>query len=346
MQNSYDADYVKLWYGHVSQLDKDGNDLALDLGQRSTNATSPNPNRLAQDWVLGRQALFLRDTFTAGGQIYTDGVGAFDRVHNAPGFNALAQAVTDVSIMTLDDLTGSTGALDGIPSNRYKEIILGKRIINTPNSKIAGGMVYSRVPLLTLPSPTGTDLESKDIARNHTYYMGGVSDFIIEFAGDLVTDHDYANLPTETHRPDGELDRDPDGRIKWYTGISANYKERPGTNPPVISADLPVTYFPPRPGANGSGGYQARASTSDLSGVARAGAAFIWQHEPAGNDRAEFRDADFTGWPWMLRIRYRLHDRRGEFEGRQITNLVTGESEPEPGAWFEVIVPVNHQGIK
>jgi hypothetical protein len=324
MVDSMNSDYVKIWYGHVTQL----NDLGTMSGTLGQIGVQDNPNVIAQDWALGRQALFLRTGPVPVGKIYAQGAGAFDNVVNAPPLmNALYTGITDISVMTLNDLTGPVGLLTAAISNDdYQDRVLGKNI--TPG--IRGGLAYSNVPLLTLPKPIGTNLQSKDIARNHTYFMGGVSDFIVEWAGDVVTGNTTYATPTATPNPDGELDRDPEGRIKWYTNQLFSNRDL-GNNRSAVNPDAPVTYPVPL----GGPGYMPFNNGNNL---AFADAAFVWQNDGT---------PDFTQWPWLIRIRYRLHDRHGDFDGRQVTvDPATGETEPEAGAWFETIIPVNHQGVK
>ena len=77
-------------------------------------------------------------------------------------------------------------------------------------------------------------------------------------------------------------------------------------------------------------------------------ASFLWEDAYNTNTKPTIAEPKqrATKWPWLIRIRYRLHDERGEFEGRRIadTTNIGGEStKPERGEWFEVIFPVNRQ---
>jgi hypothetical protein len=193
--------------------------------------------------------------------------------------------------------------------------------------------MFTTTPLLTAAKSEGNsgDMRAWDVSPSHTYFMGGVSDFIVEFAGDLVQGHFTRAITSADMGPDGELDRDGQGRIKWYTALGAN----PRWNPAIFDEDKPITTPAPDPGT-ASGEYPPHVRPANLGAFPRADAAFVWQHAGTPN---------FTQWPWMIRIRYRLHDRRGDFEGRQVTNNVTNKKEPEPGVWFETIIPVNYQNV-
>ena len=312
MRNSLNADYVRMWYGHVAQRDENGNYIG-DIGE----AIAGNPNLIAQDWVLGRHALFMTDSSGNPGTepygVYVNNAFSTANVVHGPGAN-LSQGFADVLNATLDNLVHDPGGLAAQPNKvGYQGTVLG--------------MMFARDALQTSAKPVTTtfgNLGAWDVSPTHTYFMGGVSDFIVEFAGDLVTGETNAN--GGTFNPDGQLDRDTAGRIRWYSAYANSPGATNGYNP-----DYPITYEPPAPAS-----YPPGVDNPPLNFFPRADAAFVWQHEGS---------PEFTSWPWMLRIRYRLHDRRGQFEGRQITDS-SGELVPEPGAWFEIIVPVNHQGIE
>lgn len=334
-RDSENAEYVRMWYGHVIQTREDQDptqinmNLATDYQDIDLGATnSGNPNVLAQDWVLGRHALFLTDIaldtaippITEPYGPYTNNPMAVFNVIGVPNSPRLGNGVSDVANLSLDDLTGlGAGPLATAPNQlAYQGLTLS--------------MMFTQNPLLTSAKPVGTsgDMKTWDVSPTHTYFMGGVSDFIVEFAGDLVNDTFFMIGDPTQITPDGELDRDPDGRIKWYTALNPNFKTAVNS-PPAISQDLPITY--PIPNFTQ---YTPHMNPALLGGFRRADAAFVWQHEGSPG---------FTQWPWMIRIRYRLHDRRGEFEGREITNTATGLKELEPGIWYETIIPVNFQDL-
>jgi len=342
-RNSVNSEYVRMWYGHVLQLREDdssstfppANINQIDLGQQN----SSNPNALAQDWVLGRQALLLMkdgiDPATSAPYspvgVYANNLSSFSGISGPGGVGQIWQGMSDVTNKTLNFITGTPNVVMALPAStvtQYQDAILG-------------GIGFTSFPLLTSAKPLGSgNMRAWDVSPTHTYFMGGVSDFIVEWAGDVVDGVHYvsspANLDTDGDGKlgDGVLDRDPDGRVKWYTSpLYANPVITPGGSPPNLNA--PVTYPAPLPGAVPAG-YPPHSPNAGL--FSRASAAFVWQHEGSPG---------FTQWPWMIRVRYRLHDRRGRFEGREITvNTVTRETEPEKGQWYETIIQVNYQNIK
>ncbi len=365
-RDSENAEYVRMWYGHVLQLRDTDNpcDLSnsdyqeLELG----NTAGPNnPNILAQDWILGRHALFLTDSnknpappyfpygpYVGSENFHPIAAAPVSQANNSP---RLADGVADVANITLDELINGTAAyptagLDARPSLAvYQSSVLS--------------MMFTQLPLMTASKPrdykNGGHMNAWDYSPSHTYFMGGVSDFIVEFAGDL-TQGWFTGVPTVANTgADGELDRDADGRIKWYaapiTGFTnwnsagpdaAFNEDRPRTYPTPSSGTDPDEYAPLVPQTITNGMFSPRQNSSTS-----AQAAFVWTHKPTGSPAIA---GDFTQWPWMLRIRYRLHDRRGDFEGRQLTEdpntwLQLTEPQTEPGVWYETILPVNYQNI-
>lgn len=337
-RDSMYAEYVRLWYGHVLQVREDddptqfnmlnNNDYGpIDLGN-TTGAG--NPNVLAQDWVLGRHAMFLTDAApvdAAAGDpspipyapyVLVPLPGApVNGITGVPGTPRLANGMSDVANITLQNLI--TNFYDPLPTSQaYQSQVLIS--------------MYTTMPLLTSAQPVGAgNMRAWDVSPTHTYFMGGVSDFIVEFAGDLANAHFTGPFDPTLIGKDGELDRDGQGRIKWYTAMGPNNPGRSG-----YDVDKPITYLAPAPSF-----YDANASDTIMTGPfnnprTRGNAAFVWQHDGS---------PDFTSWPWMVRIRYRLHDRRGAFDGREVTNNSTGEAELEPGQWFETIIPVNYQNL-
>jgi hypothetical protein len=175
------------------------------------------------------------------------------------------------------------------------------------------------------PTPDTPDLRSYQVAQQHPYFSEGVSDFIIDLAGDFDT---VGGLP-------GEIDRvgagEPgEGNIKWF---SHWYNEPPGTSNPTGRRRDPaggpdLAHDPNLPDA-----WEPNAPTYDSTpgapGPAIADGAFVFQHSTPANPNT--RDT----WPHMIRIRWRQHDHNGK------VTTTTSSQPPYPGKWFEQIVPVN-----
>ncbi len=279
--------YVRIWYGHVLKTN--------GAGTAATGLGASGPNEFASQWMLGREALFLRGGTPTG--VYSAGAAynANVTVYNEPLYKGYA----DISAQDLDALTGASGTLD---------------ISNAGTAAAYRAAAYQYTYGYQLPwanpAPGNFNFDSSQIAQMHSAFMANVSDFIVEFAADISDD-----LPTVAPdgQPDGEPDRDTvTGDIKWYSGIAHSG-----------SSDDPMTYVP---------GSYAAAESGSLP--ANADAAFVWGH--TGSAGAVAFGSTTNVWPYMLRIRYRLHDQRGELIGRELST-----SQKELGQWYEIIVPVN-----
>ena len=105
----------------------------------------------------------------------------------------------------------------------------------------------------------------------------------------------------------GSIDLYTNGNIIWYD------QDNP---PPTASTD---------PFGNTSPTNEPYYFTP---GTTAADATFIFRHD------------DITNWPKLLRIRYRLHDPKGELLGFDVDTNGVVLDQGEPGKWFEVIVKI------
>ncbi len=347
LDNSSNATYVRIWYGHALMTDSGGGDGSgsgtYDLGAD----VAGNPNVTASDWVLGRQALFLiNPSETVTGDIYAinptpfpvvnttpSGAGVDAEVADYSGNRQLFEGVTDVTAETLWGLTeevAANGAYLGLLSTftttpeQYRNRVLG--LNSEPTS-----LIFNQVRLRVNPNPRGSDLEADEIAQMHPYLAGNISDFIVEWAGDLDNDLDPTTYPGPL-ATDGRIDMidlDGDGvgdDIRWYSAL-------PNT-PGAVNhdPDMPPSYAPPS--ASSIPAYEMWSGAA--AGAYANGGAFVWGHDGSALEPATI------AWPWLIRIRYRVHDRNGEFVGRTI-NEGNVDQIQEPGRWFETIIPVNRQ---
>lgn len=315
-----ETDYLRVWYGHGHMLRDDGTYNATDdLG------AATGPNRLAADWVLARHALFLTGVDAGppalpAGTFYATGIGPRASVNGYPG-RFLYEGLTDVSNVALADLTGGPGSL---LSTTAPITPLGTPALFRAAFFAPGGIAFTqdRMQVLSNPKDSGLTLTAEQIAPMHPYFVENVSDFIVEFAHDYDDDADPTNAYPAAG--DGFIDRVDDGNggfdIRWYSAI-------PNTDP-----NFPLTYAPPLP----TDPLQPNEAWSGAAaGPYANGGAFVW-----GPDTPDF--AGEKNWPWLIRIRYRLHDRNGDFLGRTINQGAPTERQ-EPGQWFQTIIPVNRQ---
>jgi len=328
------ADYVRIWYGHVRRTETDGRDLYLSYLDESTiPAGEELGDALASNWILGRQAMFLAGGTTGnlGGAIhantadargYLPSPGAGYGAAGTPGhptylMNAgisnhleLFMGITDVADQELDDGAGGgvVGFLaSGYPATAYVYSFGYKRLRANP------------LPYFNPSAPYEYAYASWQIAQMHPIFMENVSDFIVEFAGD------YEDNLTLAPGPDGQIDTDPNGNIKWY-GYWFNTPfplpngiRRSPADGSIINFDgnFPVIYLPV--GGVGTNAfndtslpdspYYDDAATLNTHPT-HSYAAFVWRHD----DNGPYVDAANRGsrWPYLIRIRYRLHDPNGK----------------------------------
>jgi hypothetical protein len=324
--NSSNAPYARIWYGHVEPTAADG-------------LSSSGLGRFANDWVLGRHALLLDEELPVS-PVHANGVHESAPVtfYTAiPVANReMRWALTDVAYYSFNNPNSNAyaAALDSVFGGPgINRQIVGAAGANTFLENYEGGLGMDfatyrdralRLPfatdrMRTNPIPDGADYESWRIAQGHTYMMSGVSEFIVEFAGDY-------------NPVDGEIDADDgpggSGDTIWYGHYNRNtggIHNMPFVNEPPVPPFAIATGSEPNPAYVTIGG----------SG------AFIFRHD------------DTTYWPRLIRIRYRLHDADGVLAGQNEfrrndgldndgdgTNDNVEESE-EAGKWFEMIIPVN-----
>ena len=322
-----ETDYLRIWYGHGHALRENGAyNAADDLG------SAAGINHIAADWVLARHALFLTGNRTAlpitpVGSYYATGIGPRAGVNNYPG-RFLYEGLTDVSNVSLPDLTDSGGAL----STAFLPDATAFRNAFFDPDGIA--FTQDRMRVLSSPKDPALRLTAEQIAPMHPYFAENVSDFIVDFAHD----YDDNEITTDAYPAAGDglidrVDADGDGtfEIRWYSAI-----------PNTTDTNFPFTYRPPEPLPTDL--YDNNAWDGASTYPYASGGAFVWgpEDKPTSTPTPADQFAGEKRWPWLIRIRYRLHDRSGDFMGRTL-NQGSAAERLEPGQWFEIIIPVNRQ---
>lgn len=305
---STDANYSRAWYGHIRQYpdentfpaDASPNDDD-DLGQPDT------PDHYANQWVLGRQLLFF-DNHVSTTNRYIKYINWYSNQTSPTSFyygvsdvlnTGYARYPQNDTIYTGASLPNSEilTLLDDYAKNSATDY---KRYIlgYTNNAQF----VFHKNRLAANTHLSTNSIDADHIASMHPYFVSNLSDFIVEFAGD------YNSLLGMA----GEPDTNATGKIIWY-GYGT---DPPSTEPPFSGTIYPTGYNPPIDYDN------------DLLASG---------HSPTLIDHAYiFRHDDINLWPYLLRIRYRLHDPKGELMGQSADGTKT-----ESGKWFETIIKVN-----
>lgn len=322
---------IRVWYGHVLKTNETGTSV--------TGFGAIGRNKLANEWALGRHALFLvGDGATAGPPAFNHSKGAFANATTAgltvPGGTSLFHGGTDVAYLEYSDATKAAGTFLGESSagaggafaNQTLWYDLGKAGYD---ARALGYMFLGANRIWANPFPRINPLANTtwatagQIAQMHPLLMDNVSDFIVEFAADAVDDSGVPNLADGF---DGEPDRDSAGETIWY-GLENN----PDTN----------SAAPPSWNTRGVMDNQSPTAVAVESPVVTASlpagtVAYVFRHG-AGHDKL---------WPYMIRIRYRVHDVRGDLLGDK--SFEKGDTLPDgtgtnSGRWFEQIIKVKRE---
>ena len=307
---NYGSAYARVWLGHVRKTGADGDATGDQLG------IAGGENEIACNWVLGRQRMLLG--WTTFPQIYIDPtmagwpVAGYTAVSN-PGIrdDNWWRGLSDIHGYTLANCGTYLAADPLLPQRAYDFVYATERLWCGPNPE---------------PNAAGAFYPSWQLAQMHSYLLGNVSDFRIEFAGD------YERLPG-IHNDGIDMWGDTAGRkwIKWYShffndpvsntswGSTPYNPNEPPTFEPLINTAASPTAFadqaaslPPFTPPNIPALYHHPGSVGfgPLPGatVAKPTATLVWHPAggPGGLD---------VYWPNMIRFRYRVHDANGKLVG-------------------------------
>ncbi|MFA9479515.1 Tfp pilus assembly protein FimT/FimU [Phycisphaerales bacterium AB-hyl4] len=332
--NENTAPHARVWYGHVLRTPSSGAPYA-----NNDDAWLPNTD-IANNWILGRQQLLLADGpdgtiaehFTYDANVLEAATPTTEYPYSSPQ-PMLYHGLTDVADFPLFGTDSLIAYLEADP-NDYGPRAAAMTFIRDANER-----------LHVNPQPTDNDqyLASWQLAQMHAILAMGVSDFIVEFAGDYDS------------TSEGRIDRDADNRIKWYSYHFNNPDE--GRNFPInwdeelnlsaydYDAAIPRSYdatqidngyFQDLDGNDEDQFHFQHINSTNSYSTDNADAVFVFRHD---ND-----DPDECKWPHLIRIRYRLHDHRG-----MVTSLTEGYNPPPldryeeyaiSGRWFEHIIRV------
>lgn len=298
------AEHIRIWYGHVLKTLPDGSAPEFPLGHEKP----PHPNRLGTDWILGRQALFLGydtddiDDIDIEDIILAEGEAGY----NSPvkGYGVLGSDGYPRPVYTTSNLALYMGLTD--VTNRPLQYILDtfEKLYRDPDkyAEKAYDYTYAQYRLHANPvpkyaySPSNTSIDS---------YERAFAAWQIAQTHPVFMNHcsDFQVSFAGDYDSDVGIDKDVNGNIIWYDHFDAPPSE--GFNKAL---DGPVYDTNP----------------IDLQGIAlnHADAAFVFRHDMGGTNP--------TNWPYLIRIRYRLHDARGKLQ----------DADGQSGNRFEQIISV------
>ena len=335
------GDYARVWYGHGQRTANDGS--ISFTGNFRLGGSDAGFDRIGSDWILGRQAMLFNPTdegstaadqrISAGPYISAAGPNFDDRVNGVTGYTGPQVVFAGLSDVTRKDyLTLSPGNQPtGASSQRWHTTLVDDLTTGNNNTYLSTAFPSTNALLRVNPSPTETGYQSWSIAQTHGILSPNCSDFVVQFAADL----------NGNGRLDTTANNDLGGDILWYDGFNTN----------------------PSPPINWNLGWGRIASSRaqpfvNLDANARA---FIFRLD----DDAALDPDNLTinaiqqrsMWPYLIRIRYRLHGNRGRLAGNDPAALIDGvdndgdQGQPGggvdepgedqiPGQWFEHIIRV------
>ncbi len=318
------ADYARVWYGHLIRTHSDG-------ATTDTLSDGNAPNAFANGLVLGRQALLLADkadsssNFTPASDIHAADATWAAAVNNSGttiSSPQLYESLTDVADQTLTN--GADGILDDAG---YTD----DGSFDYPDDVYAYTVPANRPWVNTNPNTSDSTIEENyeawRLAQMHMNQASNVSDFIVEFAGD------YSPI-------DNKIDKDSDGNIKWYTASSfANASGSDSSKPVTYDGSAVVTGTAPN-----TAYYEDQTSTPLPPSTADA--VFIFRDDDDQPFSSGSSPAVNSKWPYLIRIRYRMHDVEGQVQSTVLDNNGTPSDatddtwKPVVGQWFEHVIAV------
>lgn len=296
--SDFASQHALVRYGHGRRVNRDGSDLGgwVELGFDRNSGL----DRLANDWILSRQTILFNPTDTAGNFI-TPGVDWHTQV---PFFNTAVIAPNPQPGITRAAAEGYCDVVNADASvfvdnylNPADPLSIGFSQADIDSAYMFMTGADQRLRVNPIPAASGTDFPAWQIGQLHGVFAPNCSDFIVQFAADVDND--------------GEIDRFADGSVIWYDrdtiGLLPVEWDASSASGDDNAPWLPFAYLgslnpPPTFSFASALGYQTHADT-----------AFIFRME----DDQSFNtagDPDNSKWPYMIRIRYRLHDAPGRLE--------------------------------
>ena len=300
---------VRVWYGHVRLTNENGDGAAT--GTDRLDFPGGPDGAPASEWVLGRQAMFLDpgsvapppDVYINSGAKQVD---AYDGT-GAP-YNVWYSGLSDVIDLDMAGVAPLTAIYPDYPRDLY----------------FLGFGAYDNVgasrPWCNTHALRGTPLEAWRMAQSHAVMLANVSEFQVDFAGDY-TPVDILDIvdPQNSIYAGKPIDEDRDGNIVWYDSYDHPL-------PVLLPLPLPApTYYQGPSTLQGPLFFvvhdREHAPGDDGTLPSTADAVFLWGPRSESN-------ALLSDWPYLIRVRYRVHDKGGKL----------ADADGQPGKVFEHIL--------
>jgi prepilin-type N-terminal cleavage/methylation domain-containing protein len=324
------GDRAKVWYGHAMRTLPNGQPRTgtnTNLGEASAKL-----DRIGSNFILGRQAMLFNPTNSATGNTLSAATAGFtyaangyygSNVNGADGYTSPTtyKGLTDITLQDYGPAATAGTLLYQLSDT--STLTVANHTTNYINTSYP--VAANRLRVNTAPDVTATNYASWAIAQGHAILAQGCSEIIIDFAADL--------------NGNGRIDRqfgggtDDRGAIWWYDGLRQSFMGDATNNGTWVQQTGLV-----QPQVDDSANRQA----------------FIFR---VGDDNS-FEDAGGTVgtagtahsyWPYLIRIRYRLHDSRGRLTGNYNEVNVDNDGDGTvdeagddkiSGRWFERIIAV------
>lgn len=329
--SDFASPYALVRYGHGRRTNRDGSDNATwtELGEPFVpgdpllSGRAAGLDRLANDWMLTRQAVLFNPTdrnnnllvntdwfanwpFVIEGTDPDSNTVIPNPINQAGGF--LFGGYCDVSARPAADSTLDTGGRPIGFTNRFLApsnpaspgTDWGTRTSNYLNLTNIGER------LRVNPIPASTNFEPGVVGQLHGIFAPNCSEFIVQFAADV--DGDGA-----IDRSDNGTPGDPtDDFIIWYDFDNLGFLL--GLNPDWDGNSATAPF---------------NAPVFDVSGSNHGTTAFVFRYNDDGTLAADETTGGAGGpipskWPYLIRIRYRLHDAPGRIGSNASVRLFDG----------------------
>lgn len=196
-----------IWYGHLRIVDNQPTPATFPPGF-GTSTSNPN-NYYATDWALGRRVILLRDVLPPSYQGgFPDDVGLAPLQFGSPSLPAgwpIQTSQYDLAQTSIERFRQDV--LDAIAADATPNLSMWwQSLVYDGSGAVDDASVYR----FHCDPFVGSDPTPDRVARATPFFLGACTQFIVEFAGDFVTqDNDpasatYGNVIAA--QPDGILD--------------------------------------------------------------------------------------------------------------------------------------------